>query len=927
MCRHDGTILSTRLAWPRLGVLTHSDDKEMRPPRHSNLPVTEPLSILKRPTTDPSSASTDATNDFLSKSAVMLGLHRTTTGLSVGRTTDRLSDTVLTLSTHHMEPTAPTKCPRPCLGVQAVDTPTVIQDPVPKDCKKGTQGMMPYITPDGAVPSPVNQTIFWLDPSTGGWYQKHPDMGYCCVEVTTAQADQLVPHDQMPTAPVTESGLFPPVHSLSSIVQSALEPSAPNPSSPALSAPTESSLMDPTVVVVVSSAAPTVRFNPLQTPTYDSTVVEEVSVPTSTVCPELPRPPMIKELVDVATPMVATSVPKLAPLTTVMPSPQAEKPHISLYIQLPGKAGVDHFYEFATCLRCKETGSHALSCALHYEYPVALVLDSRGFCLQARFSDQAPKPSNYGLEPYTYYPIQGLVAYQFWEQPGKTHRCRYLHKIELRAPMLQCPLASSTPVYGHDIAAIYGSQREKLHPLEEASSSSPDSSWEDATKDFDNPHDADGDGMGEGTKSMAHKNRELLKADDDDPAQEQLLDGVEAEDGAIGVTHAKRKSTGSKHFHYHNPPMWTTPTNLILTRWRMRCPVCYHQDGHSATCSERHELPVILWIQPMFIHSIVHYMTYADGEWWHDRDPKPRQLWGRGHHVHRLDEGTDCLLEWGASFPKGENEEQLVSRKFEGEVPNLDLTIDSTQGRDGYIDDLYVPGDQGYHPLPRRECACQTRTQSPAQDIPEQVGPTRRQDASVRVSLAPGKVTPAMRCAVTGGDGGPEPPPKDKLCDHCLQVAPRPCPRYDEHDTHECPCDHWNSECEKEKHEQWKHQWESIFERKQQRLDEWEARLCNYFADLSEMWQRGEPPMFVPSIAEHQELMKSVIPAVKQLSPFQPPSSDQWENVEAWHRRHTMPLTESGMPGEYLPERKPTWEKPRAAYVGMPFQPTSVMEQ
>ncbi len=30
----------------------------------------------------------------------------------------------------------------------------------------------------------------------------------------------------------------------------------------------------------------------------------------------------------------------------------------------------------------------------------------------------------------------------------------------------------------------------------------------------------------------------------------------------------------------------------------------------------------------MFIHGIVHYMTYADGEWWHDRDPKPRQLWG-----------------------------------------------------------------------------------------------------------------------------------------------------------------------------------------------------------------------------------------------------------------------------------------------------------
>ena len=369
------------------------------------------------------------------------------------------------------------------------------------------------------------------------------------------------------------------------------------------------------------------------------------------------------------------------------PSPQAKKPRISLYMQLPGKVGVDYFYEFATCLRCKETGSHALSCALHYEYPVALVLDPKGFCLQARFSNQPLKPSNYGLEPYMYYPIRGLVAYQFWEQPGKTSRCWYLHKIELKAPMLQRPLASSTPVYGHDIAAIYGSQRERLHPLEEASSSSPDSSWEEAAKDFDGLHNADGGGMGEGADNAAHRNRELLGADDDDPAQEQPFDGAEAEDGVTGVVHVKRKSTESKRFHYHNPPMWTTPTGLILTGWRMRCPVCYHQDGHSATCSEWHELPVILWIQLMFIHSIVHYMTYADGEWWHDCDPKPRQLWGSGHHVHRLDEGTDCLLEWGASFPKGEHEEQLVLRKFEGEVPNLDLTIDSTQGRDRYIDD------------------------------------------------------------------------------------------------------------------------------------------------------------------------------------------------------------------------------------------------
>ena len=447
------TRYQTRLA--QAWGVTHSDDEEMHPSRRSNLPITEPLSILKCPTTDPSSASTDATDDFLSKSAVMLGLHHTTTGSSAGRTADRLSDTVLMLSTRHMEPIAPTKRPHPHSGVQIVDTPAVIQDPVPKDRKKGTQGMMPYIMPDGAVPSPVNQTIFWLDPSTGGWYQKHPDMGYCRVELMTAQANQLVPHDQTPTVCVTDSGLFPPIHSLSSIAQSALEPSAPKPSSPEPSAPTESTLTDPTVMIAVSSASPTVRFNPLQTPAYDSTVVEEVSIPMSTVHPELPQPPKIKELVDVETPKVAMSVPKLAPLTTVTPSTQAEKSRVSPYMQLPGTVGVDHFYEFATCLRCKETGSHTLSCTLNYEYPVALILDPKGFCLQARFNTQPLKPSNYGLEPYTYYPTHGLVAYQFQEQPGKTSRCRYLHKIELKASTLQRRLASSTPVYGHDIAAIY----------------------------------------------------------------------------------------------------------------------------------------------------------------------------------------------------------------------------------------------------------------------------------------------------------------------------------------------------------------------------------------------------------------------------------------------------------------------------------------
>ncbi len=185
--------------------------------------------------------------------------------------------------------------------------------------------------------------------------------------------------------------------------------------------------------------------------------------------------------------------------------------------------------------------------------------------------------------------------------------------------------------------------------------------------------------------------------------------------------------------------------------------------------------------------------------------------------------------------------------KFEGDVPNLDLTVDSTQGRDGFIDDPYVPGDQGYCPLPCQEHARQTRTQNPSRGASEQTGPAGR---PLRVEVVPGKVTLASQRMVAGAGGGFEPPPDNKLCDHCLQVTPHPYPRYDEHDTHECPCDHWSSKREKEKHDQWKRQWESVFERKQRWLDEWENRLCNYFADLSEMRQRDEPPMFMPSIAE-----------------------------------------------------------------------------
>ncbi len=504
-------------------------------------------------------------------------------------------------------------------------------------------------------------------------------MGYCHVKLTTAEADRLVLHDQMPMAPTAESGLFPPVHSLSSIAQSASEPPAPNPLSPEPSAPTESSLTDPMVVVVVSSAAPIVWFNLMQTPAYDSTVVEEVAVPASTVHPELPWPLAIKELVDVSTPTVVSSIPTLAPLTMVTPSPQAEKPRISPYMQLPGKLGIDHFYEFALCLKCRETGSHTLSCPLQYKYPIALVLDSRIFCLQARFNTQAPKPSNYGLELYMYYPTRGLVAYQFQEQQGAL-RSHYLHKVELRAPILRCPLVSSTPVYGHKIEALQDSGKERLHPLEEVSSSSPDSSWVDAEKDLEVLCGTNDRKMGGSMNDMEPKERESLEAGEYDTAQEQPFNGTEVEDAASGGRDPREMSRRSEHFHYHNPPMWTTPKGLILTGWRMRCPICYHQDRHSLKCSKCEELPVILWIQLMFIQGIVHYMTYADGEWWYDQDPKLRQLWGRGHRVHRLDKGTDCLLEWEASFPKGKSDKLMMSRKFESETPNLDLTFDSMQG-------------------------------------------------------------------------------------------------------------------------------------------------------------------------------------------------------------------------------------------------------
>ncbi len=126
---------------------------------------------------------------------------------------------------------------------------------------------------------------------------------------------------------------------------------------------------------------------------------------------------------------------------------------------------------------------------------------------------QPPKPSNYGLEPYTYYPIRGMVAYQFQQQSGKMSRDKYLHKIDLQAPALRRPLVSSTPVYGHDYALAHEGQREELHPLEDAPSS-PNSSWDETAK-----------GLADLRKLEGGATRESEKSSEDSFMQEQPFDG------------------------------------------------------------------------------------------------------------------------------------------------------------------------------------------------------------------------------------------------------------------------------------------------------------------------------------------------------------------------------------------------------------------
>ena len=92
-------------------------------------------------------------------------------------------------------------------------------------------------------------------------------------------------------------------------------------------------------------------------------------------------------------------------------------------------------------------------------------------------------------------------------------RDKYLHKIDLQTPALQRPLASSTPVYGHDYALAHEGQREELHPLEDAPSS-PNSSWDEMAKGLADPRKLEGGAMPESGESL------------EDPfVQEQPFDG------------------------------------------------------------------------------------------------------------------------------------------------------------------------------------------------------------------------------------------------------------------------------------------------------------------------------------------------------------------------------------------------------------------
>ncbi len=69
-------------------------------------------------------------------------------------------------------------------------------------------------------------------------------------------------------------------------------------------------------------------------------------------------------------------------------------------------------------------------------------------------------------------------------------------------------------MYGHDYAIVHENQREQLRPLEEASSSSPDSSWDEAAK-----------GLGDPQKAEGGATQRSEESSDDPFTQEQPFDG------------------------------------------------------------------------------------------------------------------------------------------------------------------------------------------------------------------------------------------------------------------------------------------------------------------------------------------------------------------------------------------------------------------
>ena len=140
-------------------------------------------------------------------------------------------------------------------------------------------------------------------------------------------------------------------------------------------------------------------------------------------------------------------------------------------------------------------------------------------------------------------------------------RDKYLHKIDLQAPALRRPLASSTPVYGHDYALAQEGQREELHPLEDAPSS-PHSSWDETAKGLADPRKLESGAASENEKSSEDSSMQEQPFEGDVPlfpetvvrrknqptpqeTERKSLSGSKS--AASGVD---KESVGSKRYHY-----------------------------------------------------------------------------------------------------------------------------------------------------------------------------------------------------------------------------------------------------------------------------------------------------------------------------------------------------------------------------------------